>query len=372
VDKIDKMIEEIVNKKISEPIKYENTIKNALKNKENKIIKSNIIEKVAVFVLGVTMIGGVVFAKQITNIINEFTKQNINYIASDDEYIQNLNMEYNTKDNLSIKIDSICVDDFKIQLNFNYLYDKPITSAESKIVIKDENNNLIFKIDDFELVNYYEYIFKKEDRQKYGDTVTNGKTIVNNIDNKDEIQQTQLTIKHESSYQNITKNNLKRNLELFTDIDSEKFPKSKKIYILLEDVVLKNGSNIVKEIKEKWEFEVILNEKILKRKNEIYTQKEQNISNKEFRVIKAESSNTQFMIKIYYSGEDDLHKVINIADLGEIQIYDVHNNRYVNAQAIEILNNNVIKVNYNIDKNTLLDKVLIRIKNFNEIELIKK
>ena len=61
------------------------------------------------------------------------------------EYIQIVENEYQTINNLSVRINSIGMDDFTIQLDVEYVYTEPITQAESKILIKDEQNNIIFK-----------------------------------------------------------------------------------------------------------------------------------------------------------------------------------------------------------------------------------
>lgn len=361
MDELDKYIIDIVNKEISEPIKYNNTIKRALKVDKKKASTISIVKKIAVVLICITTIGGVVFA----NVVREITKKKSSYINQNNDYVQNLNMQYNTIDNLSIKIKSILIDDFNIELNIEYLYTEPITSAESKIVIRDENQNIIYS--DNETINYYRDIFKKNERYKYGNT-----RIIEDYGEEDDKKTEQNPIRFQSSYQNIEDNILSRKINLYSDLDSKKFPKTKKLYIQLENIVLRDNSKVVKSLERKWDFNIELDKKFLNRETNMYIQEDINISKQNFTVLRAEESNVQFKIKIKYNGNEDLNKLINTLDLDNIQIFDEKNNQYINAETIDILENSIIKAEYNINRNNLSNILTIKIGDFNKIKIIKK
>ena len=182
MDELDKYISDIVSKKIHEPPKYEATIRNALKDNKKFTTFNEVVRKIAITIISISTIGGMVFAGQMFKKFNQIVDEE-KYTIENDEYIQNLNMEYKTIDNLSIKIDSILVDDFNIRLNLNYLYTEPITSTESKIVIKDENDNLIYY--SWEVVDYYNNIFKAPSRDSLiirDNIITESENIDENIE----------------------------------------------------------------------------------------------------------------------------------------------------------------------------------------------
>lgn len=359
MDELDKMISKIVNQKVLEPSSYQQIIKKSLENYKG-IKYTEILKKAAIIVLSISTIGCVVFAKQLNNLFNKNIDNN-----EDSQYIQKLNNEYKMRDNLSIKMDSIVVDDFKVQLDINYLYIEPITSAESKIMIKDENNTILFSNYDIEIENYFENRFRKEDRHKYGESIIKQDKTNRTKDNT----LIQTTARFNSYYKNIENNNISRTLELYTDLDLKKFPESKMIYIQIEDVLLRNGSSIIKKLENKWDFEIPLDKKFLNRNTNTYIQNCKN--NSDFRIVAAEVSNVQLKIKIEYQGSNELKNLIDTLNLESIQIFDEKKNRYMNAQMIDIVENNIIKVDYNSDRNDLSDSLKVKIGDFEEIEIIK-
>ncbi len=362
MDELDKKILGIVSKKIHEPISYENAIRKALYKKNNNVPIS-VAKKVAIFILCIITISGAVFANQIFNIINKFENEKLSNSLRNNEYIQKLDMDYKTINDLSIKIDFIAIDDFEIQIGIDYLYKEKITSAESNIIIKDENNNLILKIDDIEQIDKWGTDNK---RHKYGEYIVNEEETL--ID-KDEIQK-QLANKYKSSYENIEDNNIKRVINLYTDIDLQKFPKSKKMYIELENITLKNGTNIVKRIRDKLQFEIDLDKKFLSRAVKSYIQ-EDIASKQEFTVLVAKLSNMQLKVKMEYCGEKDLNKILNTNELDDIQIFDEANNKYFSAESIYILDNKILNISYDSNGNKLSNRLLIIINNTVKIPIIE-
>lgn len=368
MDELDKKILEVVNKKIIEPPKYEETIRNTFKN-YTRTNQYNILKKVAIIILCISTIGGITFGRQISEMISNMFKKNTSD-ERNNEYIQIVENEYQTINNLSVRINSIGMDDFTIQLDVEYVYTEPITQAESKILIKDEQNNIIFK--NSNEPSNMAYSSKKAERRSYKDLLKYGEStnMIEELEIPEETT-TVLTGNYQSTYQNIGDNRLKRTIVLGSGIDFKKFPKSKKIYIQLEDIELKNHQNIVKRIQGKWEFEIDLNSKIVNREITRYVQKDLENNKQEFKVMEAELSNLQLQLKIEYLGNQNLTQVVDMSDLSSIQIFDKKNRYYINPTTLDIINNRIVKVNFDINKNNVSDELKVIIRDINEIEIIK-
>lgn len=367
MDELDKIISKVVNKKVLESSSYENTIKNSLRNK--KYVKQNsILKKVAIVLLSISTIGCGVFAVHINGKSNKIIPQQEN-----NEYIQIVDNQNKTIEDLTIKINSIVIDDFNLKLDIDYLYTQPITSADSKILIKDENNNILFSNYELPMGNYFDNIFKAENKHKYGESVIDE---FKRNEQTDEIQGNEQTEiipeKVTSSYTYIADNRIRRKVELYLDIDLERFPNTKKVYIHLEDIRLKNGSKLVKELNYKWNFEIQLDEKFLNRNTAKYIQESEDNINQDFTMLQAELTDIQLKLKMKYNGNQKLADLIDMLNLNSIQIFDKKNNQYISLQGISISEDNIIKANYNINKNTLSDVLEVKIENFNKIKIIKK
>lgn len=360
MDDLDKYISKIVGKKIYVPKKYEETIENAL-FKEKKT--SSIFKRIASIIISILAIGGVAFAIQKTGEFyknKDINEKDINV----SEYVQNLNTEYQTKDNLSIKIDSILLDDRKIELIIEYLYNDSITSAESKILITDENNNIIYE--EYELIDYYKNIFNIKNRKDFLEYKNINNEVTTDIveDNREsEI----FTARCMSNYINIESNKIKRRIKLYSNFKTKQFPRSKKMYIQLQDIVLKNGKSKLKEIKEKMIFEITLDKKYTDlRKTEIYKEINIQSNHREFFIKRAELSNTQLLLEIKYNGIQD----ISTLNLDSIQIWNEIDKEYVNAEGLEILEDNMIFVNFDINSKIFLDNIKGKI-DYQEFDLQK-
>lgn len=338
MDDLDKYISRIVNKKIHVPKHYEETIKEAL-FKEKNINRFNIVFKcVASIITCVLTIGGLVFAMQISRVFNKNIRENYIDVS---EYVQNLDIEYQTEDNLSIKVDSLLLDDRKMELIIDYLYTEPITSAESKILIKDEENNILYEnnlVVDYELKKFDRYNFIKNRN-------INESIIINPGEISEENEINTYLEKYNSCYKNKTSNNIKRTISLYSNFNKQKFPNSKKIYIELKDIVLRNDKNKVKEIKGKWNFEININERFRNRNTWKYKEIKKEIYKDNFDISDAELSNVQLLLRIKNKGKVDLSNL----KLESIQIWDELNKKFIIPEEIKITENNIIDVNYNID-----------------------
>lgn len=355
MDNTDKFISEIVSKKIKEPLTYEDTIKNALNYKRNSLKIKELIRKIAIIIVSIFTVGGIAFAVQLSGILKDEKNEENNYEYN--EYIQQLDMDYQTIDNLSIKVNSILVDDFNIQIEMDYLYNEPITSAESKILVKDEKNNILYKND--VVIDYYkDNIFKKADRNDFINNRSINEGIVSNTVKEESNNIDEFTARYSSNYLNIENNNIKRTIRLYSNFNTKNFPKSKKIYIQLQDFVLNNGKNKVKEIKGKMIFEINLEEKYTNdRKIDTYQEKNIESNHNEFSITRAELSNTQLLLEIKYSGTQDISSL----KLDSIQIWNERDEEYINAVGLEVLEDNIIFVNYDVNSKIFSDTIKVKI-----------
>lgn len=366
MDDLDQYISKIVSKKVSVPKKYEETIKKAL-SKEEKIEKLNInFRRIASIIVSMLTIGGIVFAMQIAGIFDSNTKEKCIDVS---EYVQNLNMEYQMKDNLSIKVDSILLDNLKMELVIDYLYNESITSAESKILVKDEENNILYKNN--VVIDYYnDVILKKANRNDFVRNRNINEGIIINSDEISKVNEINMyTATYSSWYKNKTNNNIKRTISLYSNFDTKQFPNSKKIYVELEDVVLRNNKDQIREIKGKWNFEININEEFRNRKTCEYKEIKNKINNVNFEVIDAELSNVQLLLRIKNKGNINLSNL----KLESIQIWDEKNMKFIIAEGMKIIEENVIEVNYNINSKIFSNIIKGKIENYQEfyIEKIK-
>lgn len=354
MDNLDKYIANTLKHEITEHSNYEYTIINSLKNtKKTKYSINELLRKVAVVIISITMISGVVFAKQLTVALKNFfeTKSPTNY----NNYIQILDDNIKTIDGLTVKLNSIIVDDFNIQLIIEYMYENEISFVDSNILIKDEYNNIIFESNDSEKVGLFNDSVNKT-RQNYKDRGN----ITGNTQNNESTPQYQITSEYKSSYINVDNNKLRRTLELFPK-ENEKFPESKKLYIQLKDFVIQNNlndTNKIKKINKECTFEIELDKKFTNREKDIYIQDNIN-SEQEFTVLAVELSNMRLKVKMEYSGEKELKKIVNTMDLNSIQIFDEDNNIYINAESLYIFNNKILNISYDNKGNELSNKLLI-------------
>jgi hypothetical protein len=282
------------------------------------------------------------------NINNNINEKNIDV----SEYVQDVNVGYKTKEDLSVKVDSILVDDLKIEFIINYLYTEPITSAESKILITDENNNLIYENNIVE--DYYKNLFNKVDRNSFIENMNFNHNISNSEKNEEDNEIEIFTARYTSNYQNVESNNLKRTINLYSNFNTKKFPKSNKIYIQLQDIILKNGKDKVKEILGEFIFEINLDEQYTKnRKTDNFKEINNKLDHNDFSVTQAELSNAQLLLEIKYSGIQDISSL----NLDSIQIWNERDEEYINAKGLVVSENNVIWVNYDVNSNIFSDVI---------------
>ena len=283
MNNIDNLIENTIQKQIYEPEEFEQVIVTAFETKKHTIIHSNIIIKfISLISAFIAITASVVFAKDISKWINnifkpETTSNGIIQMA-EDGYIQNTDMNFIEDNGISIKIDSILMDDYNLDIVFEVKTKeniKPIYNIEiSDLIISDENNNLIYC--SYDRIDLYEDFCKKHNIE------FSNKNMHNNYTN--EGYQTEVIER--------TDNSVKFLYKLY----STGYPKSKKLIFDFKNInIISSVENITnnrvsQNLKGKWNIEVDLPEVFYNRKNLIYSVKDK--SDKKSNVILKEATGT--------------------------------------------------------------------------------
>lgn len=225
------------------------------KKLKTRLIKRGIGIKIASIILVLFAITGVVFAKEIVRFVKHIFINTSDGVESAIEkgYMQEVNMDYIQNNNIDIKVDYILMDDFNLDIMFNIGLKelKELSSIKlNNIVISDENGNIL--------------LTEFNDRDKYLEFCRKNK--IENTDNYIALgyyNYSSLTY----DYQNST--------YLYSYIvRSENFPKSKKLHIAFDEIVLFSGNIVNKEILHSingnFELDIDLDEKIYNRETLIY------------------------------------------------------------------------------------------------------
>lgn len=211
--------------------------KKAIENTYLKIEMLNRMKSIkriaAIIICAITLTTGVVFAddilKYITSIFTSST-ESID-IASQNGYVQNVNMEFVYDKDIGIKVDNVIMDESKLDISYLYKVNDDIDKFELyEYTIKDSNNYIWYKF------NYENYIY----------------------DNPPII-----TGMHNSTNPIRLENNIIKESILYS---SNEFPKCENLFIEINKIRL-NNENI---IEGNWKIEVNLDDKFNEREKIIY------------------------------------------------------------------------------------------------------
>lgn len=263
------------------------------------LIKRGIGIKIASIILVLFAITGVVFAKEIVQFVKHIFINTSDGVetAIENGYGQEVNMNYTQNNNIDIKVDYILMDDFNLDIMFNIGLKelKELSSIElNNLAITDENGNIL--------------LTEFNDRNKYLEFCRKNK--IENTDNYIALgyyNYSSLTY----DYQNST--------YLYSYIvRSDNFPKSKKLHITFDEIVLFSGNIVNKEmlhsISGNFELDIDLDEEIYNRKTLIYNLEYCNDNN--LKLLNATVSETGFKIRCQtiwgdpiYSNEDSPEEI---------------------------------------------------------------
>lgn len=280
----DKEIKKAMCKKIDKPQGYSNMIKNALNNeqKNSNVKQMNILKKVACFLLVIVFATSIIFAKDIYAYINYLLKNNSDNgvkEAIDNGYIQDINMKYIDSNGIKVKVTEVLMDDYNLLVLFNIEIPE-IESTESiynmklcNLVITDEKDNVI--VLELENSNKYEEFYKDRNIE------TKSKNIAFN----------------NGAYYGEIITKYDRNIEYKYETYSENFPKSKKLNISFDKIILSSkNSNEKIAIEGTWNLEVNLPKTMYNRETMLYSVKD--CSRNDVILTKAEVSKTAMKIEL--------------------------------------------------------------------------
>jgi hypothetical protein len=181
--------------------------------------------------------------------------------AIENDYIQNVDMEYIVSNGIGVKIDSVVMDDSTFAIVYNIRLDKAVSSNVNYInledvVICDENGVVITG-------------------EGKGMIATGGNINVISGDGE----------------------NVKLKVIEYNDLHS--FPKSEKIYISFTTANFFAEEKMVRQIKGEWSFEIDMSEKFVSREKIPYTA----VASEEFEVLSAELTITSFDVSLKFKTE---------------------------------------------------------------------
>ncbi len=291
-ENFDKEIKKALSEEIEKPKNYENIIKNTLNNQNNNTHykKINIIKKVACFILVIVLATSVIFAKDILAYISYLLKTNSSkgeQTAIDNGYIEEVNMKYINSNGVNVRVSEILMDDYNLSILFNI--EIPGTESVesvynvnlSNLVITDEQNNvLVLALENSER---YEEFYKENNIQERNRNIAYNK----------------------GAYYGEIITNYGRTIEYKYMTYSEEFPKSQKLNISFDKIVLSNKNSYDKTVIEgEWNIEVNLPEEMYNRETLIYNAKN---STEDILITSFKVSNTATKIELITKWGDPVY-----------------------------------------------------------------
>ena len=194
------------------------------KKLKTRLIKRGIAIKILSIILVLFAVTGIVFAKEIVQFVKHLFINTSDGVetAIKNGYIQEVDMEYVKNSDIEVKVDYILMDDFNLNIMFNINLPEfnNLSYLElNNLIITDENNNIL--ITQFKNRNKYLEFCKK-----------------NKIENTDNY-----TAIGTYKYSTLVYNCQKSNYSYSYIIQSDEFPKSKKLHISFDEVILYSGNN---------------------------------------------------------------------------------------------------------------------------------
>lgn len=291
------------NKKIFEDVKLKIAISNFEKEEKEtmKYNRKNILKVVAVACCILILTTGGVFAKDITNFIKNLFGANTSGgvdTAVNNGYIADVETEYQNADGIEIKIDTILMDDFNFDINFN-------VKLSDNYSFEDFDGNMEFE--DLKVVD------------ENGEIVFITHPYDKNLDYKGA---------YSFLPQKITDKEFK--VSFSATGSTETFPRSKHLTIEFTKIIKSefvNSKMTSKTYEGNWKFEIDVAEEFYNRKSTIYTVKKCNFDN--INVTKAILSNTAFKIELITDTNTISYEKPNTEDLIVIGDYIALKDEYV-------------------------------------------
>jgi len=275
IDEIDKIFLDYFSKNQEIPSIVENRIKSTLvfESKNNKIIL--IIKKIIAIIIGLfTITGSIVFANDIKNFISNLFKYNVGSgitTAIDNDYVQKYDLNYCESNGVRVDVDSVIMDDANLDIAFKINLEKTqdislISNIYfSDFIIRDEENRILFS--EFDNIEKYQQFCKENNLSANYKNVSYSNGAYSS------------TISRKNDY----------DVYFTYNINSNQFPKSKKLYISFDKITLagETNQNIYEIYEGYWNIGLELPEKFYNRKTtnyEIYDSNDSNIKIDKFMI----------------------------------------------------------------------------------------
>lgn len=348
-DEFDKMLFDYYDNKNEEiPLSTQRAIENAFEDKhKEKSTTIIMLKRIAVFILCIGIVTATtVYAKDIINFITSIFTNSTPGIdkAVDNGYVQNVDMDFITYNDVGIKVDYLLMDNNNLDISFVYKYYGDNTEINNisfnNLSIKDENNNMLF------------WLSEKA------------------IPTSEDIILLDTNAKFNSIEKNINDNTIRASLLL----TSEKFPNSQILTISISSVKLKINSQSI-NVDGNWNFSINLDNKFVTRNN---TEYHTNSSSPYVESVKTTLSNTSLILELNLNvllDEMDFLRPTNIT------LYDSNNTNYnytnLNIKNVSTIEpySSIMTLTYPITSYDNIDSLYLHInlssENSIDIELLK-
>lgn len=291
---------------ILEKVKTKIAISNFCKKEKFNMPKSKVLRIAASFILILGITYGVVYAGY--KLTKYFSIKGIDdtgiQTALENEYVQNIDMDYIEKEKVKFKVDYLMMDDINFDLVFNFITQDSVNNYEGIAVknlqITDENNNQIY--------------ISSEDQNIWTNNIALSSELWTNVEKHDNI------------------------LRQVLHLSSNNFPKSKKIYVSFESVILYNvnkGNPIIIEYEDTYKLEFDVSDQLVNRKSIKYVVKDKNVED-------AKLTNSGFAVTInreWFKSENE-----------KFSLKDSNGNTYTVSNILSV---------YNIENLEMPEKVVL-------------
>lgn len=295
---IENNIKDIFIKEIEVPYHVKNTIKRTLyeqkeKNKK-KIKRINIIKILSTACACCILVTGVVFAKDIGQFLdNIFNNRKGISNAIENGYISSSNMKYIESNKIGIKIDNFLMDNYNLNIEFNINLNQSNIDIEklneiniSKLIMYDENNNILYCND--------EQIFNNWANENEIDFK------IDNFNEKNINSGLNYYISKKTTENNQL--NLVFNLSAYNSV----YPKSKKIYIDISEIIFSSENEKICA-NGIWNIQLDVPEQFYNREVILYKQK--NINDEKFEILEAVAYDTGFNFKLKVKEKQEIPNI---------------------------------------------------------------
>lgn len=323
-------------KQISEQIEPREEFMKNLKTNINKKIEERTIKhkyqlsKIAVVFFAVTLVSTGAFGKDFSSWISKIFSNTdpSTQIAIEHGYIQNVEGEYIEHQGIGIKVNSIVIDDNKMNIVFDIKGNIDGKIMPNEIYLADLNNKQEYDIENIKVLNSsYETEFNSIDK--------NNHTLIVNISN----------------------------------IDS-KFKEVKKIQFILDKLYIIQNNNLNNCIDAKWKFSIDVDNNIFK--NSLANVNKYVISENEYlENYEINMTNTGLNVELQFK-ENLFEKLVEL-DRKDIILLKEYNEEYL-CKDFSQISNNSIKITFPITKYENLNNfnILLKLQNENIIFNIQR